>query len=113
MSQTFARNSETMTVRLRTLSASVYLSGMAESNSSSDSERLGSLSVARTGQKSSRTFVWLRDLPKAMPRGRPWDELNREGRVKEIEFGKKFTERQMRDKIKENFPELAEVDFKR
>lgn len=102
-----------MTDRLRTSSASVYLSGMAESSSSSDSERPGSPSVARTGPKSSRTFVWLRDLPKAIPRGRPWDELNREGRVKEIEFGKKFTERQMRDKIKENFPELAEVDFKR
>lgn len=99
-----------MTVRLRTLSASVYLSGMAESSSSSDSERPASPSVARTGPKSSRTFVWLRGLPKAIPR---WDELNREGRVKEIEFGKKFTERQMRDKIKENFPELAEVDFKR
>lgn len=102
-----------MTVRLHTLSASVYLSGMAESSSSSDSKRPASPSVARTGPKSSRTFVWLRGLPKAIPRGRPWDELNREGRVKEIEFGKKFTECQMRDKIKENFPELAEVDFKR
>lgn len=76
-----------MTVRLRTLSASVYLSGMAESSSFSDSERPASPSVARTGPKSSRTFVWLRGLPKAIPRGRPWDELNREGRVKEIEFG--------------------------
>lgn len=95
------------------MSASVYLSDMAESSSSSDSERPGFPSVARTGPKSSRTFVWLRDLPKAIPRGRPWDELNREGRVKEIAFGKKFSERQMREKIKENFPELAEVDFQR
>ncbi|XP_067040375.1 uncharacterized protein [Acropora muricata] len=90
-----------------------YLSGMAESSSSSDSERHGSPPAARTGPKCSRTFVWLRELPKAIPRGRPWDELNREGRVKEIEFGKKFTERHMRDKIKENFPELAEADFTR
>jgi len=90
-----------------------YLSAMAESSSSSDSERHGSPPAARTGPKCSRTFVWLRELPKAIPRGRPWDELNREGRVKEIEFGKKFTERHMRDKIKENFPELAEADFTR
>ncbi|XP_068759472.1 uncharacterized protein [Montipora capricornis] len=86
---------------------------MAESSSSSDSDRPGSPSIARTGPKSSRTFVWLRELPKAIPRGRPWDELNREGRVKEIEFGKKFTERHMRDKLKEHFPELAQADFTR
>ena len=91
-----------------------YFSGMADSTSSSSgSERHGSPLAARTGPKCSRTFVWLRELPKAIPRGRPWDELNREGRVKEIEFGKKFTERHMRDKIKENFPELAEADFTR
>ena len=95
------------------MGASVDLSGMAESSSSSDSERPGSPSIARTGPKSSRTFVWLREVPKAIPRGRPWDELNREGRVKEIEFGKKFTERHMKDRLKEHFPELAQADFTR
>jgi len=86
---------------------------MVESSSSSDSERHGSPLAAHTGLKSLRTFVWLSELPKAILRGRPWDELNCEGRVKEIQFGKKFTQRHIRDKIKENFNQLVEADFTR
>ena len=86
---------------------------MAEYSSASDGERSGSNSPEIRGPKFSRTFVWLRELLKAIPRGKPWDQLNREGRVKEIEFGKKFTERQMKEVIKQNFPELGEADFRR
>ena len=83
--------------------------------SSSASERSQSPSPARTaaGPKSCRTFVWLRQRRKAIPRGKPWDQLNREGRVKEIEFSKTSTERQMRDLVRENFTELGEADFSR
>lgn len=86
---------------------------MAESSSASERSRSPSPARAVTGPKSSRTFVWLRELPKAIPRGKPWDQLNRDGRVKEIEFGKKFTERQMRDLVRQNFTELGEADFRR
>ena len=86
---------------------------MAESSSAS--ERSRSPSPARTdkGPKASRTFVWLRERPKAIPRGKPWDQLNRDGRVKEIEFGKKSNARQMCDLVRENFNELGEADFTR
>ena len=65
------------------------------------------------GPKASRTFVWLRERPKAIPRGKPWDQLNRDGRVKEIEFGEKSNARQMCDLVRENFNELVEADFTR
>ena len=86
---------------------------MAESSSASEGSRSPSPARAVNGPKSSRTFVWLRELPKAIPRGKPWDQLNRDGRVRDIEFGKKFTERQMGDLVRENFPELGEADFRR
>lgn len=81
---------------------------MAESRSPSSRN-----SRSSDGPKTSRTFVWLRELPSAIPRGNFWDQLNRDGRVKIIEFGKKSTREQMRGKIRLNFPELAEADFKR
>ena len=86
---------------------------MAESTCSSESDGEISDSPATTGPKCLKLFVWLKELPKATPRGRTWDQLNRDGRVKEIEFGKKFSERQMRNAVKENFPELKEADFRR
>ena len=65
------------------------VSSPSNHGSASNSERSGSNSPEIRGPKFSRTFVWLRELLKAIPRGKPWDQLNREGRVKEIEFGKK------------------------
>ena len=86
---------------------------MAESSSASERSRSPSPARAVNAPKSSRTFVWLRELPKAIPRGKPWDQLNRDGRVKDVEFGKNFSERQMRDLVRENFPELGQADFRR
>ena len=84
---------------------------MAESSSASERSQSPSPARAANGPKSSCTFVWLRQRPKAIPRGKPWDQLNRDGRVKEIEFGKKFTVRQMRDLVWQSFTELGEADF--
>ena len=86
---------------------------MAESSSASERSRSPSPARAVNAPKSSRTFVWLRELPKAIPRGKTWDQLNRDGRVKDIEFGKDFTERQMLKLVRENFTELGEADFSR
>ena len=86
---------------------------MVESSSASERSRSPSPARAVTGPKSSHTFVWLSELPKAIPRGKPWDQLNRDGRVKNIEFGKNFTKKQMHDLVRENFTELGEADFRR
>ena len=86
---------------------------MVESSSASERSRAPSAARAVNRPKSSHTFVWLRELPKAIPRGKRWDQLNRDGRVKDIEFGKNFTERQMRDLVCENYTKLGEADFRR
>ena len=50
----------------------------------------------------------------AMSQGNPTrDQLNREGRVKKIEFNKTSTKRQICDLVRENFTELGEADFSR
>lgn len=89
---------------------SVYVGTMAESRLASSRSRN---SPPVDGPKTTRTFVWLRELPNAIPHGKTWDQLNHDGRVQIIEFGKKSTWEQMQEKIKHNFPGLAEADFKR
>lgn len=86
---------------------------MAESSSASERSRSPSPARTAAGPKSSRTFVWLRQRRKAIPQGKPWDQLNHDGSVKEIEFNKKSTETQMRDLVRENFTELGEAVFSR
>ena len=84
---------------------------MAES--SSDGERSRSPSPGAAGKTVSKTFVWLKGRVNKTPRGYDWDKLNRDGRVKEIQFAVKFSERRMRELLCQNFPALGEADLNR
>lgn len=58
-------------------------------------------------------FVWLDERRKSTPRGKDWDQLNRNGRVKEIEINLQLKARHMGDLVRTNFPELRNADLTR
>ena len=61
---------------------------MASDSGNSDSE----IDQTAPGRCTSREFVWLESKTKSIPRGRAWDKLNRDGRVKELAFGRYKTQ---------------------
>ncbi|XP_074608181.1 uncharacterized protein LOC141860882 isoform X4 [Acropora palmata] len=58
-------------------------------------------------------FVWLNERRKSTPRGKDWDQLNRNGRVKEIEINLQMKARHMGELVRTNFPELRNADLTR
>ena len=59
----------------------------------------------------SYEFVWLYEKRKSTPRGKDWDQLNRNGRVKEISMTISMKARQVTDLVRDNFPELRNADL--
>lgn len=52
--------------------------------------------------------------PGKTPKGRQWDLLNREGRVRDVNIARNHTPRDVKDIIRQNFPQLAHrADFTR
>ena len=47
------------------------------------------------------------------PRGKAWDNLNRNGRVKELSFTLSHTPQHMQELISNNFTQLALADYSR
>ena len=82
---------------------------MASNLSNSDSE----VDLPAPRRSTSREFVWLETKTKSIPRGRAWDKLNRDGRVKELTFFANWSGRRMRELIQSNFPALRGVDLSR
>lgn len=58
-------------------------------------------------------FVWLNERRKSTPRGKDWDQLNRNGRVKEIEINLQMKAGHMGELVRTNFPELRNADLTR
>ena len=58
-------------------------------------------------------FVWLNERRKSTPRGKDWDQLNRNGRVKEIEINLQMKARHMGELVRTNFPELRNANLTR
>ena len=56
-------------------------------------------------------FVWLYEKRKSPPRGKDWDQLNRNGRVKEISMAISMKARQVTDLVRDSFPELRNADL--
>lgn len=90
-----------------------YPCGFTKLGNMSESRSARSRSASVDVPKTKQTFVWLRELPRSIPWGNCWDKLNRNGRVKVIEFSKKASKETMHALVKGNFPELAEADFRR
>ena len=65
------------------------------------------------GTEKQLTFVWIDKNPGKTPKGRQWDLLNREGRVKDVNIARNHTPRDVKDIIRKNFPQLALADFTR
>ena len=82
---------------------------MASNLTNSDSEV--DLPVSRSS--TSREFVWSEERTKSIPRGRAWDKLNRDGRVKELRFFPNWSGRRMRELIQSSFPALRGEDLSR
>ena len=59
-------------------------------------------------------FVYMDKNPGKTPKGRQWDLLNREGRVRDVNIARNHTPRDVKDIIRKNFPQLAHhADFTR
>ena len=65
------------------------------------------------GTEKQLTFVWIDKNPGKTSKGRQWDLLNREGRVKNVKIARNHTPRDVKDIIRKNFPQLALADFTR
>ena len=74
---------------------------MSSDSSSNDEPQVG-------GKFTSREFVWLVEKTKPIPRGRVWDSLNRDGRVKELSFQPNWSSGRMMELIGNNFPALKD-----
>ncbi|XP_044182510.1 uncharacterized protein LOC114952477 isoform X2 [Acropora millepora] len=59
----------------------------------------------------SYEFVWLYEKQKCTPRGKDWDQLNRNGRVKEISVAISMKAQQVTDPVRDSFPELRNADL--
>ncbi|XP_015779113.1 PREDICTED: uncharacterized protein LOC107356990 [Acropora digitifera] len=82
---------------------------MASDSGNSDSE----IDQTAPGRCTSREFVWLEGKTKSIPRGRAWDKLNRDGRVKELSFYQNWSSQRMQELILCNFPALRGQDLTR
>ena len=91
------------------------LPGLRLFNMSSDESSSGSRSpsLSPPGRATNRTFVLLRERTTAIPRGKCWDQLNRDGRVKLLEFKSGYSQTRMHELVRRNFPGLAGADFSR
>ena len=58
-------------------------------------------------------FILLNERRKSTPRGKDWDQLNRNGRVKEIEMNLQLKELHVAELVRTNFPELRNADLTR
>lgn len=79
--------------------------------SSSDEER--DPGPDPTGRKKSLIFVWMTRKLEKTPRGKTWDELNRDGKVKEIQYNANFSSEHMKAAMRKSFPGLEKADFSR
>ena len=87
---------------------------MATIVSDSSSDENGPVSPGKTsGRQRKLEFVWTATRLEHTPRGKSWINLNRDGRVKEISFTDSHNSQQMKELIRENFPQLAQADFSR
>ena len=75
---------------------------------SSDSSSNDELEPQAGGKITSREFVWLVEKTKPIPRGRVWENLNRDGRVKELSFLPNWSSGRMKELIGNNFPALKD-----
>lgn len=74
------------------------------SDSSSDNE----LGPSSGGKFTSRESVWLVEKSQPIPRGRVWDNLNRDGRVKELSFLPSWSSGRMKELVGNSFPALKD-----
>ena len=56
-------------------------------------------------------FVWLNERRKSTPRWKDWNQLNRNGRVKEVEINLQMKARHMGELVRTNFPELGNARY--
>ena len=58
-------------------------------------------------------FVWLNERRKSTPRWKDWNQLTRNGRVKETEVNLQMKARHLGELVRTNFPELRNADLTR
>ena len=82
-----------------------------DSGTSSDEEEVEHQRLPKYAQ--TKEFVWLDEKVTSVPRGNKWAKLNRDGRVKELEFYHDWKEEKMKEVVFNAFPPLRGFDSTR